>query len=251
MPVHETEAIVLRQYPFAEADLVVVFFSREYGRVRALARGAKRPKSRTGPVLEPLNHIRLTFFLRDGAELGRVSECDLIHSYLARTASVERFYVFSYLAELVSELVQDNNPSPVLFRLLLATLETGTAEPLGEGLLRYFELWALRLQGLLPNYEYCSACGTCVKEDGFFLVPETGLGRCRSCARGSGLLIRPGAAELLTAIAHQSPAQFAAGTRGFDALRDLEPLAHRLLELHLEKRLRSYPLVRKALRGSP
>ncbi|PYV18538.1 MAG: DNA repair protein RecO [Acidobacteria bacterium] len=245
MPIHESEAVVLRRYPFSEADLVVVFFTRDFGKVRAAASGAKRTKSRLGGALEPLNHVRLRFFLKEGADLGRVTECETLSAYLGRRPSPELLYAFSYLAEIIHELVEENNPNIPLFRLLLATLEASAGAVPRPLLLRYFELWTLRLSGFLPNYDYCSACGRYVKEDGFYAEPEGGLGRCRDCARERGLRVRPEAARLLGKISEQSPAQFASlPVAALDA-RDLERLTQRLLELHLEKKLRSYAFVKR------
>jgi DNA repair protein RecO (recombination protein O) len=245
MPSHDAEAVVLRQYPFGEADLVVVFFTREFGKVRAVAPGARRLKSRLGGALEPLNHVTLRFFQKEGADLGRVSDCETVRSYLGRNGSLERVYAFTYLAELVNEVVQENNPNYPLFRLLLATLDAGTDSLPSPALLRYFELWTLRLIGLLPDYGYCSACGRCVKDDGFFAAPESGLGRCRDCSRERGFRVRPQAARLLGKLSEQSPAQFASSPLVEADVRDLERLSQTLLEVHLERRLKSYPFLKK------
>ena len=245
MPVLESEAVVLRRYPFSEADLVVVFFTREFGKLRAVAAGAKRTRSRLGGALEPLNHVRLRFFLKEGAELGRVTECETLHSYLGRSPSPERLYSFSYLAEIIQEIVQENHTNYLLFRLFLATLEVGENSEPGPLLLRYFEFWTLRLSGFLPNYGYCSTCERYVKEEGFFADPESGLGRCRDCARERGLRVRSEAAKLLGKIFQLSPAQFASLPAAAADARDLGRLTQRLLALHLEKKLKSYAFVRK------
>jgi DNA repair protein RecO (recombination protein O) len=243
---HESEAVVLRQYPLSEADRIVVFFTREYGKIRAVAQGAKRLKSRMGGCLEPLNHIHLRFYLKEGGDLARVRQCEIIHSYLGRSPSLERVYAFSYLAELVHELSQENYPNQLLFRLFLSVLEAGSKVGPGEGLIRYFELWSLRLNGLLPDYEYCSSCGRGVRDEGFFALLEAGQVRCSPCARGSGLHIRSAAAQLLHRMSKLSPEQFAALPWEAPSGRDLERLTQGLLELHIEKKLKSYPLLRQS-----
>src|SRR5688572_7772134 len=113
MPILESEAVVLRQYSLAEADRIVVFFTREFGKMRAVAQGAKRTKSRLGGCLEPLNHINLSFYLKEGADLARIRQCETIHSYLGKQPTLEQVYAFTYMAELVQEVVQDNNPNPI------------------------------------------------------------------------------------------------------------------------------------------
>jgi DNA repair protein RecO (recombination protein O) len=169
MPSHDAEAIVLRHYALSEADRIVVLLTREVGLLRAVAHGARRPKSRIGACLQPLNHIRLEYYLKEGADLSRLFQCETIHSYLGRTPSLEQIYGFTYFAELIQELSVENNPSPVAFRLLLAALNAGESLGFTEALLRYFEIWLLKLNGFMPNYDYCSSCGRCVKELGFYV----------------------------------------------------------------------------------
>src|SRR5262249_29262665 len=108
MPSHEGEAIVLRQYPFAEADVLVVLLTREVGKLRVVASGARRPKSRLGASLQPLNQVELQFHIKEGAELGRVLEAETLHSFLGRSRSLERLYAFSYVAEVIQEVAQEN-----------------------------------------------------------------------------------------------------------------------------------------------
>ena len=82
MPLHESEAIVLRSYPLGEADRLVSFLSRAMGRVRGVAAGARRTKSRFGSTLERLSHIRIWFFEKETRDLVRISQCEMIESFL-------------------------------------------------------------------------------------------------------------------------------------------------------------------------
>ena len=82
MPVHESEAIILQSYPLGEADRLVSFFSRTMGRVRGVAAGARRTKSRFGSTLERLSHVRIWFFERPSRELVRINQCELVESFL-------------------------------------------------------------------------------------------------------------------------------------------------------------------------
>src|SRR5271168_1358425 len=82
MPVHESEAIVLQSYPLGEADRLVSFLSRTMGRVRGVAGGARRTKSRFGSTLERLSYVRIWFFERETRDLVRISQCEVIESFL-------------------------------------------------------------------------------------------------------------------------------------------------------------------------
>jgi DNA repair protein RecO (recombination protein O) len=247
MPLHEAEAIVLRQYPLSDSDRILVFITREHGKVRAVAKGVKKTQSRIAGSLEPFTHIRLEFFAREGRELGQVRQVDLIHAYLGREPSPSRLYAFSYFAELANELVQENQPNPPLFRLLLASFEAGERSAINTALIRYFEIWNLRLGGLLPDYGYCSNCGKCVKDEGFLAWIESGQVRCFACGQGRGLRIGPPAAAALASMMKLGPGSFMALPLASDAAGEIERLSQRLLGLHLEKELKSYRILREIL----
>ncbi len=247
MPVHESEAIVLRHHALSDSDRIIVFVTREYGKVRAAAQGVKKPKSRLAGCLEPLNHLRLEFYAREGRDLGKVLRADLLHSFLGKGPSLQLVCAFNYFAEIINETVQENQPNHPLFRLLLASLQAGETQASILSLVRYFEIWSLRLCGFLPNYAYCSNCRKYVKDEGFFAWIETGHTRCRACAQGRGLRIGRTAASALRDMGALAPAVFAAKSLAAHAEAELERLTQRLLEVHLEKQLKSYRILKQAL----
>ncbi len=247
MPVHEAEAVVLRQYSLSDSDRIVVFATREYGKVRGVAQGVKKPKNRMAGTLEPLNHIRVEFYSKEGRELSQVRQAELIHPYLGKNPSLLSVYVYSYFAEIANEIVQDGQPNHPFFRLLLACLQAGDAQGPNQALVRYYEVWSLKLSGLLPNYAYCSNCGKCVKDEGFFAWIESGQVRCYSCAAGRGLGIGAASAASLEAMMKYGPEQFMARPLPRDSAAELERLSQRLLGLQLERELKSYRMLREIL----
>jgi DNA repair protein RecO (recombination protein O) len=247
MPVHEAEAIVLRHYSLSEADRIIIFVTREYGKVRGVAQGVKKPKSRIAGALEPLNHIRLEYFSKEGRELSQVRQVELIHPYLGKSPSLITVYAYSYFAEIANEMVQDGQPNHPFFRLLLACLQAGEACEPNQALIRYYEIWSMKLSGLLPNYAYCSNCGKYVKDDGFFAWIESGQVRCYSCAGGRGLGIGSATAESLEAMMTCNPGQFMARPLSLDSAVELERLSQRLLGLQLERELKSFRMLREIL----
>jgi DNA repair protein RecO (recombination protein O) len=249
MPYLESEAIILRQYSLSDADRIVVFVTREHGKIRAVAKGIKKTRSPLAACLEPLNYIQLAFFAKEGRDLHQIRHAELIHSYLGKSKSLNLIYSYSYFAELINELVQDNQANEALFRLLLACLRAGESETGIKPLLRYFEVWCLKLSGLLPNYAYCSNCGKCVKDDGFFAWIEAGQVRCVVCAQGRGLRVGMSAAAALRSMQTMPPERFGAEPLGDDAIVDLERLSQKLLGLHLEKPLKSYRILKEALQS--
>lgn len=249
MPVFEAEAIVLRQYALSEADRIVVMTSREFGRIRGVVKGVKKPQNRIGGgLLEPLNHVRVEGVAREGRDLGQINRVELVHSFLGRSPSLDQVYAFTYFAEITGEMVQDNHPNQAFFRLLLASLQAGESNGVNPLLVRYFEIWSLKLSGFFPNHVYCSICGKCVKDEGFFAWYESGEARCSECAEGRGLRISAEASEALQSMTGVGPAEFMVRSVANGAAIEIERLSQRLLSFHLERNLKSYPILREALR---
>jgi len=159
MPLRESEAVVLRCYPLGEADRLVSFLSRSMGRLRGVAAGARRPKSRFGSSLETLSHIRIWFFERETRDLVRINQCELIESFLDVQRDYERGLALALLSEITEAVLPEREPSDASFRLLLHTaqaLERGQQVGLA---LTYFDLWTVRLAGWLPQLDRCARCG--------------------------------------------------------------------------------------------
>jgi DNA repair protein RecO (recombination protein O) len=118
----ESEAIVLRSYPLREADLLVSFFTRAEGKVKGVARAAKKSKRRFGGALEPLTHVRLYWEDRERTELARIDSCEVISSPLSETVDYPRAVALAHIAELLDELLPDRQHDDPIFRLTLAVL---------------------------------------------------------------------------------------------------------------------------------
>ena len=188
----DSEAIVLRSYPLREADLLVSFFTRAEGKVKGVARAAKKSKRRFAGALEPLTHVRLYWEDREHTELARIDSCEVISSPLSETVDYPRAVALAHIAELLDELLPDRQHEDSIFRLTLAVLPHLHAQTIsspsatnprvpdahetraGQGSsnqndsqrtasiwlpLTYFDLWLCRLTGLLPSLNECSACG--------------------------------------------------------------------------------------------
>ena len=164
MPAQVSESFVLRSYPYREADLIVSFFTRDQGKLRGVARRAKRPKSAFGSGLERLSHVRMAYFLRENSELANLSSCELIESQFGLQSDYGCSLALDYFTEVTDQLMPPHEPSEKFFRLLKATLQTLRAGGSMWSAVDYFTLWSVRLTGVLPELRVSRETGEIVEE---------------------------------------------------------------------------------------
>ncbi len=158
MPLKESEAIVLRTYPFRESDMLVTLFTRLEGKVRGVARAAKKSRRRFGGALEPLTYIKAAYEDRERQELARLDSCEVLESPLTSEVSYPRAVALGHVAELLDELLPDREANDAVFRLALSVLSQLRGKELWLPI-TYFDLWMARLMGYLPELSECLACG--------------------------------------------------------------------------------------------
>ncbi len=159
MPLRETEAIVLRTYRLGEADKIVSLFARQMGRLRAVAAGARRTKSRYGSTLEPMSYIRLWIFERENRDLLRINSAELLESFFDMQKDYRVQVAAQYVAEVAERFLPEREVNERAFRLLIAVLKALKRTGEVNRPLLYFNYWLLRLGGFLPELEACGACG--------------------------------------------------------------------------------------------
>ena len=158
MAVLNSEAVVLRTWPVHEADLIVSLFTRDYGKLRGVAKSALKSRKRFGGALEPMTQARAWFAEKPGQELVRLDQLEIQYSPLSAPVDHTRLAVLSFFAELLDEALPERDPQETIFRLLASVLEQCTAEQPWLAL-TYFSLWMTRLMGLLPDIAHCTTCG--------------------------------------------------------------------------------------------
>ena len=187
MPLHESDSIILKTYPLAEADRIVVFFSRDYGKIRGVANGVRRLKSRFGASLEPLAHSKLTFFQKETVELVRIRSSELIDSPMKLFEDYDRAMLASHVADLVDRFLPDHEVQDAVFRLFSLARQSLVLDCPLDLTRCYFEAWMLRLAGVFPDVFRCSMCRRelGVEESRVFLSGLTRVA-CLGCGHGQG-----------------------------------------------------------------
>jgi DNA repair protein RecO (recombination protein O) len=250
VPVRETEAMVLRTHPLGESDRIVTFLTRSAGKVRAVAKGARRSKRRFGSNLERFSRVRLQYFEREGSDLARIEAADLLESFYRLQEDPERAAVMACMAEVADAFSREQQEDEAYFRLLHAVLR---AIRDGMGLdhaARYFEIWTLRLHGVLPPLSACARCGRAVRS-GAYDRREAGV-LCRSCSPGrppGGVLLPGEAIVAAEEILKRAPGALVGVKAPPRALAPLAELAEVIFFDLTDRRFKSYEVLR-ALRGS-
>ena len=242
MPLYTTDALILRTYQFGEADCIVAFLTRDHGKKRGVANGARRPKSRFGGGLEPLTLARLSYFERERRDLVRLSYAEPVRSPLLASDGDVLGYV-EYFAELFDECAPEGDPNASLFRLGAAVVETLTGNVSIDRLARYVEYWVLRLQGVYPSLLVCHACGGDAARGGRLDPAGDGFA-CVDCAHEKGLMLSAESVRFLRAAAGTAPAAVSDLSLSVGAGRELERAHRQLISVHLEKELRSFQVLR-------
>jgi DNA repair protein RecO (recombination protein O) len=157
MPLKESEAIVLRTYPVHEADLLVTAFTRSEGKVKGVAKSAKKSRRRFGGSLEPLTCVKFYWEDRERQELARIDSCDVLLSPLSTEVDYPRAVALGHIAEMLDELLPDREANDTVFRLAWSVLQNLPPANIWMPI-TYFDLWMVRLMGFLPELDRCIVC---------------------------------------------------------------------------------------------
>jgi DNA repair protein RecO (recombination protein O) len=248
MTLYRDEGIVLRTYKLGEADRIVVFFTAGRGKVRAVAKGVRKTRSRFGGRLEPPNRISLQLY--EGRELDIVTQAETIEFHPALREDLERLTDAIAVVEAVDQVTQEGEPAPALYRMLAGALRTlARHEPRSPLLVAAFYWKLLALEGVAPVLDCCVRCESGAGGEGgagadlVSFDPVEGGALCREHRRGPAL--EPGALDLirrilggdLAAVLEEPPGRPAAA---------VSSLATTALEAHIERRLRTVHLLGQA-----
>jgi DNA repair protein RecO (recombination protein O) len=229
--IYRESGVVLRTMRLGEADKVVTFVTQGRGKVRAVAKGVRKTKSRFGGRLEPLSHVALQLY--EGRNLDTITQVEGIDHFRAIREDLDRLAQATTMLEVVDHLVQEGEQNPRLYQMLLGALRTLEAAPSPLVVPSFF--WKLLAhEGFRPLLDECASCGSTEQLVAFDL--NEGGTLCRSCARGTR--VTPEALSLLrrilggdlVAVLAEPPTQ---------AGYEVEHLATRALEHHLERKVRS------------
>ncbi|HKD14854.1 MAG TPA: DNA repair protein RecO [Candidatus Angelobacter sp.] len=232
----QSEALVLRTYPFHEADLLVTLFTRAEGKVRGVAKSAKRSKRRFGGALEPLTHVVAHWQEKEGQELARLDSFDIIASPLTVQVSYQRLLALEYVAEIIDQLLPDREPNDSIFRLALSIVGQLHSDAVWMPL-TYFDLWIVRLIGLLPDLSECVKCGAALNGSRAYFHPLADGLMCARDKRLASTEISSESRALATEIFRSPVETFVGNPWPRQRAADLRKFLSQRIERHIEKKL--------------
>jgi len=244
MPLYKEQGVVLRSVKLGEADKIVTVMTQGAGKIRAVAKGIRKTTSRFGARLEPFTHVSLLVYRGRGA-LDTVTQADIIAAHRAIREDLGLFAAGEAMLEAVDKVAEEHERNVRLFLLLLSglrALEAGPAD--AAAVAESFLLKLLSLSGFRPGLTACAACGR--PNADLFSSGQGGV-VCTGCAEPDAGPASPGALALLSELATADLLKAGSVRPDIQVRREARALLYGFAEYHLERRMRSLPMLARSL----
>ena len=236
---YHCEALTLRKFPLGEAALLVTLYTREKGKVRALARGARRSSSKLVGHFAPLTQVKLSLAL--GRDLDHVTQVQVLDGFAPLKGNLGAITKGLYLAELVDGFGAEANPNQPLYHLVIDALHAIEADPDSDLPLRFFELHLLQVSGFMPELYRCVECRNSLEPGSHRFSPNLGGTICLDCnptdARLRPLSLR--ALKVLRLLHRTRMAELPTLTMNAGLARELKALLGITVQYWLDKEIQS------------
>ena len=236
---YQTEAIIIKKIKLGEADRILTLYTPHLGKIRGVAKGVRRPRSKLAGHLELLTHSLVT--LARGKNIDTIIGSQTINSFLTIKSDLKLTSYALYAAELTDQFTADNTEDEPLFQLLLETLQQMCQEGNLDLLLRYFELHLLSEAGYRPQLNQCVSCHTALQPTANYFSASAGGVLCSSCRR-SQLFTQPLSVSALKVLRLLQSGDYATARRiKIDSAlsRELEEIVRGYIRYLLERDLKS------------
>ncbi len=225
------QGIVLRSFPFGEADRVVVMLSPNHGKLRTVAKGVRKTKSRFGGRLEPFTHVDVVLY--EGRNLDTITQVSVIEAFPRLRADLDKVVTAGTLVEVADVVAQEQESAVRLFLLLQRGLRALDRSGLHPDLLTAYLVKAAEVIGLAPALDRCAGCGRTDRLVRFSFA-EGGV-QCESCRTPNAYKLREGLTSYIARLSHSDLGDLPDPDTEFS--REAMGVARRFVEYHLERRL--------------
>lgn len=247
----KVEAVVLRHMDWREADRLLIIYSREAGKLRVAAKGARKLMSRKAGHIQPFSRVQMV--LAKGKDLWILTQVDTLDAYPSLRADLKKIGQASYCVELLDKFTYEDAATPGLFTLLTETLNRLDKEEDPFIALRYFEIHLLEALGFKPELKNCVRCDHEIKAEDQYFSPLFGGVICPNCGPREAE-VRRVSMDALRFLRHFQRSSYADSLRAKidgNIRLELESLLQQLLTYHLERNLNSTRVMREINRSLP
>lgn len=256
MSATKSMAFVLKKQDYRDTSLLVDFYTKDYGRVRGIVKGIRGARAQFGSTLEPFSLNEILFYRRrKGSDLQLVTQVELADLFVEARADLERLATASYCVELLSELVETEEPSQEIFMLLYETLKFIESGASCKRAARIFEIKLLMALGLMPEIKHCVYCGKEPKEAVYF-HPGAGGIHCQDCGTASsaraavkgstaGMPVSRGTLNFIDHVSRQPVSSLYTVKVSQEVGEELERVLRRFTDYQLSHKLKSLQFMEK------
>jgi DNA repair protein RecO (recombination protein O) len=224
----------------AEADRLISFLSRTMGRVRGVAAGARRTKSRFGSTLQSLSHVRIWYYEKETRDLVRINQCEMIESFLDAFGDYASSVALALFSEITEAVLPEREAADANFRLLLLSAQTVKRTRKPEIPLAYFSLWTVKLGGWLPAFDVCVKCGSVLSgREPLFFSPSALAAFCANCRRTGMRTVSPAALSAIRKMLSERLDKIAEDSVPPVAAREITDVALDIIEQQIDRKLTS------------
>jgi DNA repair protein RecO (recombination protein O) len=254
MPLKRATGIVIRSFDYGESDRIVTFFTLEHGKIKGIAKGARRSRRRFSNSLDLFCHVRIHFFEKEDRSLTRIDQCDVIEFYPGLSRDIVKMGYCSYFVELVDAMVGEGQAHQGLFDLLRAFLSIVDRMEPKEEMLRIFEIRLLSLLGYRPNLNSCTRCRKGLDQlEGIYFVPARGGIFCEKCCPTGAdfLTLTMGTARVLEKLAGTDLSKIHRVRFSPRSLTESREILPRFIQHYLNRELKSLRFLESVRQGVP
>ncbi len=252
MSIHTTDAIVLRKKDIRETSLLAVFYTRDFGKVRGLIKGARGPRGPLGYQVQLFTLNRMVFYDTKRSGIHTVSQCDLLNFFEDIRKDILKTGYACYFVELIDALTEDRDKNEEIYTLLLNSLELLKSSASPKRISRLLEIKLLVIAGLMPRFDKCVLCGKAID------VKDTAVNKARFSYKSGGLIckgcfeqdtgsrrILPGTAQFIDHV-ERVPYEKASRIKvSKDVGVELEDIMRNFLRYQLDRQIRSLDFLEK------
>lgn len=247
MPLYKTRAIVLKNMNLFETDRLVTLMTEDRGKIKGVAKAARKIKSRFGAGLEPMSQIHVVYFGKENQDLYRLNQCDIIESFQCVREDDRKLYTGIYFMELADAMLREAHAEREMYSLVLETLRALKGNSQIETLCRLFEMQMISISGYKPILNHCTVCNKFPQSKWIgFSYNNHGI-ICGNCANLDKIEIkfRAGTLEYLKKLLTLEPRQSGRLKFPKGSEEEIERFSHRLVQIQLGREPKSYQFIKK------